>query len=45
MNDNNMVAVLEALGQAINDLRFKVMILESENKRLKETIENGEKNG
>ena len=44
MNDN-MVAAIEALGQVIRDLRFSLMILESENKRLKETIENGEKNG
>ncbi len=45
MNENNMVAVFEALGQVISDLRLKLMILESENKRLKETIEKGEKNG
>jgi ribosomal protein L12E/L44/L45/RPP1/RPP2 len=45
MNENNMVEVFEALGQVIHELRFKVMILESENKRLKETIDKGEKNG
>lgn len=49
MNENNMQIILDSLAETIRNLRVDVMLLKSENERLKETIklhkEKGEANG